>query len=86
MMTDTLWLNGVPARSLYVDGQLRWTGIVHGRANTSYITYHAQPDAAAHVRHDADQHGGYRLRAIAPSRARRIRRNPYQIALPLIIR
>jgi hypothetical protein len=39
ILTDAIWLNGEPAPQLYVDGQLRWSGIVSENAHI-YITYH----------------------------------------------
>jgi hypothetical protein len=42
ILTDAIWLNGDPAPQLYVDGQIRWTGVISENAHV-VITYHLTP-------------------------------------------
>jgi hypothetical protein len=42
ILTDALWLNGEPAPQLYVDGQIRWSGVVTDNAHI-VIAYHLTP-------------------------------------------
>jgi hypothetical protein len=42
ILTDAIWLNGDSAPQLYVDGQIRWSGIVTDSEHI-YITYHLSP-------------------------------------------
>ena len=42
ILTDTIYLKGKPAPQLYVDGQLRWSGVVNWGEDI-YIYYHLSP-------------------------------------------